>query len=788
MRASLLLARAVILSVLATSACRRAAVPPPPPRAPQTAGTLQVRGLHAPVSVLRDAAGIPHISASNTDDLFFAQGFTQAQDRLFQMDLWRRASQGRLAEVLGSNFIERDAMTRRIRFRGNLDEEWAAYGPDTHRIATAFVAGINAWVRTARADLPEEFVLAGWAPELWKPEDLLTRTDAFLAGGNALDELFRARLTAAIGAARTDALLPLPGGVRTTADPGVDFGAITFVVPDAVRRIGTPPFVSALAARVTDAARPNAERLAMAADAGRPPATDSGGSSGTAAQGAIPALLRPGSTAVVTRDAGDNRSTHLIAAEFGSPDVPSRRYIVHLQAPGWNVIGATAPWLPGVSIGHNERIAWAFTPSRVDTQDIYVEHFNPENPRQVRRGARWVDMDVDFERIGLKGRDEPFEYERQYTSNGVVIAIDKDRHLLYTLRWSGTEPGGAGELAALAVDRAQSFAEFQTALGRWKMPTAEFVYADVDGRTERAVAGLVPVRQEGTGAVPRAGWTGQGGWSGWTTPSARADVPVPGGMAVSTERLDPASASVRWLGDAGAAVDAVRVWNEPLPLQTRWLLGELAAAKDLRPEAEALRSRLVAWNGRVGLPEDETALFSSWLTSLRWDLTDGVVPTEFRQGLATDMNPAESIWSNAKSMEDSGSRKVHSVMGKALINAADSVSRGGSVTFAHPLAAFDTTRKRFNIGPIALPGASPLQLLSDGRLLTTLGLSLTPANWNQSVIRVGTGQSGSPASPHYDDMSVNWSNNRKVNLLFDQIDAMTAGAALLKLEPVQLAR
>ena len=106
---------------------------------------------------------MPHIVAATRDDLFFAQGFVQAEDRLFQMDLWRRSVQGRLAEVLGANFVGRDAMTRRIQYRGNLDDEWASYGPDTRAIASAFVRGINAWVTIARERPPEEFLLAGWS-------------------------------------------------------------------------------------------------------------------------------------------------------------------------------------------------------------------------------------------------------------------------------------------------------------------------------------------------------------------------------------------------------------------------------------------------------------------------------------------------------------------------------------------------------------------------------------------------------------------------------------------------
>src|SRR5207344_2286969 len=150
--------------------------PPAAPPLPQVDGTLTVDGLGAPVTVLRDRWGIPHISATSQEDLFFAQGFVQAQDRLFQMDLWRRSVQGRLSEVLGANFIERDAMTRGVQFRGRAELDWTRYGADTRAIATAFARGVNAWIRSASDNLPEEFALAGWQPEPWAPEDVLNRT------------------------------------------------------------------------------------------------------------------------------------------------------------------------------------------------------------------------------------------------------------------------------------------------------------------------------------------------------------------------------------------------------------------------------------------------------------------------------------------------------------------------------------------------------------------------------------------------------------------------------------
>src|SRR5216117_3385346 len=187
----------ILLAAAALAARGRPASPPArrAPALPQASGTLAVAGLAQPVRVIRDRFGIPHITAETQEDLFFAQGFVQAQDRLFQMDLWRRSAQGRLAEILGPNFIERDAMTRRMQYAGDLETEWASYGPDARAIASAFVRGVNAWVTVAQERPPEEFLRAGWRPELWSPLDLLNRTDAFVASGDAIDEVERRQLS-----------------------------------------------------------------------------------------------------------------------------------------------------------------------------------------------------------------------------------------------------------------------------------------------------------------------------------------------------------------------------------------------------------------------------------------------------------------------------------------------------------------------------------------------------------------------------------------------------------------
>jgi penicillin amidase len=381
-------------------------------------GTLDVSGLSAPVRIVRDRWGTAHIYARNQNDLFVAQGFVQAQDRLFQMDLWRRAAQGRLAQILGPNFVERDAMTRRVQYAGDLDAEWASYGPETQAIATAFVRGINAWVARARARPPEAFVLAGWLPDVWLPADLLNRTDAFVESGDAVEEIQRAKMSDVIAAA--------------------------------IRRVGAAPFLV-----------------------------------GAEAPEGLPRPRAPGRA-----EAGRGLAIAVSEAR-GRFDQPSTRYLVHLNAPGWNVIGVTAPWLPGVAVGHNERIAWGMTPLAVDTQDVYAE---PASASNLHRDA-----------LVVKGRSEPLPFDTERTPHGIVVASDRELGLTFAVRWSGFEPGTAAELGALALDRAASWTEFRAALARWKMPARRVVYADADGNIGFQDAALVPLRDRDRE------------WRGWLT-------------------------------------------------------------------------------------------------------------------------------------------------------------------------------------------------------------------------------------------------------------------------------
>lgn len=789
MDVSLARASLVFVSLLVLAACGRTTPSPPAdPVPPQTSGTLQVRGLRAAVTVARDSWGIPHITAANDDDLFFAQGFVQAQDRLFQMDLWKRAVQGRLSEVLGANFIDRDAMTRRVQFRGDIDREWASYGPDTRAMALAFTNGINAWVRLARAQPPEEFGLAGWAPEYWKPEDLLNRTDAFLASGNAVDDLFRARLVASIGAARTREILPMPPGRTTTTEPGVDLAAITYLVPDTLRRVGTAPFFLTLATAASSAPRPS-QRPTNPADS----VADDDGSPGRDVL-----LPTPEGVAWTVPAAKSATGAPLLAVQrVQAFEVPGRHYLVHLSSPGFEVAGATPPWLPGVAIGHNARIAWGMTAAAdADTQDVFVERLNPADPHQVERDGRWVDMAVDHERIDVKGRARPFEYDRQYTPNGVVIALDRQRHLVYTLRWSGSEPGGAAGLSALAIDRARSWAEFQAAVTRWRVPPAEFVYADVDGRTARLTAGLLPLRPTGTGTLVTAGWDSARGWSGWEQAGVRRLDLNPDGEAAVVGGSEPSTSSrIATLLASGRTrtLDDVRTMQGDVHTEAGLrLLAVLAALPSVPRELDTVRARLTMWDGQMRGDSAEGRLYLRWEAAVRRLIAERLVPTEFAPDFARRIDIVDVVTRPRRPWFDSAATR-DAVLMQALAAAADAGSSDSSrrgagpeaapLVFQHPLAVFDAARRRFNVGPFPRAGSYDTIFAADRRSGPTFRAIFDVADWDRSVAVVAPGQSGSPSSVHYDDLAGRWAEGNDVPLPFSAAAVSAATKDLLRLTP-----
>jgi len=465
---------------------------------PQIEGTIDIPGLQADVEVIRDSWGVPHIFADNADDVFFAQGFVQAQDRLWQMDMYRRAAEGRLSEIFGPEMLEHDRIARLLGFRGPwTDAEFSSYHPEGRRILEAFAAGVNAYIAHAEEEgtLPVEYTLTGLSPEPWALESSLLRTETAMPLGDIRSELSLAQRVAELGAEEANRRAR-PTPYRDLVPPeGVDYSIITNAAAAGTRGFqGTrvePPLVAPY-----DTWAGAVASIELGANENSP------GSNNWALSGERTASGR----VIVANDPHRNVST------------PSLRYIVHLDAPGWTVIGATEPVLPGVSIGHNGRAGWGLTILGTDQSDVYVETVNPDNPGEVLFDGAWEPLRIEHDTVQVMGA-APEVIELKFSRHGPIFYEDGENRRAYAMRSTMHEPGTTGYLAGLRLDGVDSCIEFLEEIAYWKAPTENMVCGDAEGNIAWHGSALSPQRGGWDGRLPVPG-TGAYEWTGF-----RRDLP-----------------------------------------------------------------------------------------------------------------------------------------------------------------------------------------------------------------------------------------------------------------------
>jgi len=398
---------------------------------------FKVEGLSAPVRLLVDRYGITHIYANSINDVFWAQGFNVARDRLWQIDLWRRRGLGRLSEAFGPAYVDQDRASRLFLYRGDMAAEWRSYGPDAKQITTAFVAGINAFIEQIEdgpALLPIEFQKMGYRPARWEADDVV-RIRSHGLSRNVSSEVTRAKVACAAGLAADDLRVRLEPHWTATVPVGFDVCSLPPNVLD-VYHLATSGVIFA---KPSVSGQPRAARSEADPDAG------------LAAAGSNNWALAPARTTTGRPILGnDPHRAH---------QAPSLRYITHLHAPGLNVIGAGEPALPGVSIGHNERIAFGLTIFSIDQEDLYAYDTNPANPKQYRYRAGFEDMVVIEERIAVKG-DEARPAVLKFTRHGPVIFEDAANRRAYAVRTAWLQPGTAPYFGSMPYLRAQSWEAF----------------------------------------------------------------------------------------------------------------------------------------------------------------------------------------------------------------------------------------------------------------------------------------------------------------------------------------
>ena len=753
-------------------------------------GKMTAPGLQAQVRVQRDRWGVAHIYAGNQHDLFFAQGFVAAQDRLFQMEIWKRSGQGRLAEVLGPDAIERDISARRLLYRGDMDAEYSSYAPDGRQILEAFTSGINAYIDSLRRPhgpgLPVEFALAGFEPEHWRPEDCLSRLAAYSMTGNATAELLHAQLLTMFGAKRASELFDFDPAVQLDPVEGVNYAGLT------------PALVSHIVSGDT--------RVEF-----RPRQAHE--SNNWTVSAALSASGKP----LLAND------PHRVIAE------PSLRYIVHLVAPGWNVVGAGEPGLPGVAAGHNEQIAWGFTVFGLDQQDLYLEELDPADPNRYVTPAGWQRMQTRTEQIRVRGA-APVEVQLKFTRHGPVLWQDGTRAL--ALRWVGAEPGGAGYLGLLSVDRATNWQEFEAAMPRWKLPSENIVYADRQGNIGEHSTGLVPIRTNWTGLLPVPG-NGHYEWNGFV-PNAELPHsfnPPAGYIATANQRMIPdrypyavgyewwasdrflraqelieaAKAAARKLGVADMQAFQTDVVSRPARVLQGLLRAALASPTPTAPDANAAAaSWMLDWDCALRADSAQAALYEAWALGLRKAVFPLVVPPQaraalgeltMRQLIAALQTPRVEVFGPAPAQRRD--QLLLATLEAARVRLV--AQQGGNmqswswgamhqVRFRHPLDRQQDAAALVDRGPVARPGdGDVLQAtdFDDDSFEQTSGASYREvfdlADWDEARAINVPGQSGQPGSRHYDDLLPLWREGRYFPLVYSKaaVDRETTDTLLL---------
>ena len=734
----------------------------------QIEGETELAGLRDEVEVLRDRWGVPHIYAHNTDDLFFAQGYIAAQDRLWQLDMWRRWLEGRTAEISGPERFEADRMMRLLSWRGGLsEEELGSYHPETERILEAFVGGINAFIEDSADNLPVEFKLTGLRPERWTLATPTLRSTLSGVGGNIASDLRLAQRVASMG--------PEEANRRANPDPFYEL-----VVPD-----GFDPAIitdEVLRAFSTRAGRGFTVELLPEY---RQPETIANGNpvvntllAGVQWSPPMPPEYRDeiGSNNWVVAGSLSASGLPMLANDpHRQVTNPSLRYLAHLEAPGWSVIGAGEPALPGIAIGHNQHVAWGLTIVGTDQTDVFVEQLDPDDPSRVLYRGQFEPLRVERETIAVKG-EAPREVVFEFSRNGPIVYKDMDQGVAYAVRSFAQEPGTAPYLGSLRADQVSDCIEFLDAMSAWKHPSENMICGDVEGNISWRAAALTPNRTGPTpwyGRLPVPG-TGEYGWDGFRDDLPEELNPGRGWIATANHNIQPpgfhppimfktAQPSARYeriaevLSTGGSSDGRFTIEDfQRLQLDAFSAAGADAVSffegwisED--PDIEWARQQIAGWDGIFDRSSTGAALYLTW-----------------RRNVAVTARMEGTV------VED-GLRRTLAVMSE--LESDRSQWRWGRLniaTFGHPLlTVYDqiSVEKSGGAGTVYSNGATFREIFD-------------MADWEKGISTTSPGQSGQPGSLHYGDLIESWAGGDYFPLAYARTAVEEVAVHRLVLKPL----
>jgi penicillin amidase len=710
---------------------------------PRYEGKTSLRGLGEQVRIITDRWGVPHIHAANEKDLFFACGYVHAKERMWQMELMRRAGQGRLSEIFGEDQLERDKYMRVMGLREASRRDLEKLSPDMRDILISYSQGINAWMATRKNVWPPEFFLLRYRPEPWTPVDSLAikQVMCLLLCTDFPSEVIRGNLIYRVG--QEKALQVLEEGIEA------------------------PSF------------EPEKIRLSGLMDLVYP-----GQSNGWVLSGSRTASGRP----LLAND------PHL---EISLPPV---WYEVHLNCPTINVTGVSIPGLPAVIIGHNESIAWGLTNSTVDVQDLYLEKFDDDQNMYWDRNE-WKPLVKREEVFRIRGKKEPERIDVLWTSRGPVISpLVVESPQPVSLRWIVHEGGRAME-ACYLLHKAADWESFTEALRLFDAPSQIFIYADKNGSIGLYLGGRIPLRAKEAALFPFPSWREGGEWTGYVDEGQKPNLynPQEEMIVAANQKTVPGDYSFYLGVDWDAPFRAERIRERLLEEERHSVESFQALQADVYSKKAELvfpyLERIEGTGGKLeqalGILRDwdlrmnsgsAPALYSAFMNYLPEQIFLDELGEDFRSfdfffrrkeaGLLRILSDSDSPW-----FDDKGTAKIENreeIMQGALLKAYNHLEwkRGSSdqwdwakmnaVRYKHVLGRSPFFRF-FNLGSIPAGGGAftvKVNFLTPQKTSwsTSCRQIMDLSDWDRSLSVISSGQSGHFMSRFYDDQRHIWAN------------------------------
>ena len=779
--------------------------------------TLKIDGLNAPVEIIIDHWGIPHIYAQNEHDLFFAQGFNAARDRLFQFEIWRRQATGTVAEILGERELKRDIGTRLFQFRGDIRAEMNHYHDRGELIITAYVEGVNQYIELTRKNpdlLPIEFRLLGIKPHKWTPEVVISRHQGLL--GNINEELRIGRQVVLMGAEKTKTLNWFhPNDPLLALDSKIDGQLLMddiLEVYNAYRR----PVRFQPGDLVADARNDwkSYRNLAMIEEQEwqwieREEKSFWGSNnwvvSGDHTQSGYP---------MMANDPHRTQST------------PSLRYMSHLVAPGWDVIGGGEPEIPGISIGHNEYGAWGLTVFRTDAEDLYVYDLNPENQDQYLYKGDWENMRIIEDEIPVKNQ-KPVKVGHRYTRHGPVVHIDKKNNKAYAVRCGWLEIGGSPYLASLRMNQSKNFEEFKEACNYSNIPGENMIWADKAGNIGWQAVGIAPIRRNFSGLVPVPG-DGSYEWDGYLPIIAKPNVynPSSGIFLTANENVTPHNypykdalgfswsdpfrgdrvAEVLHSGKKQTLMSMAALQTDYYSIPARELI-PLLKELDIQDEKTArAKDLLLNWKEfELTKNSVEAGIYVAWERALKENMENLVAPEAAKKYYSSQLKNVIEwlVLPDGKFGPDPVKGRDEFVI-QGLKEAVDALTKQlgqdmdkwqyGQVKYKHiylkhPLsnAVKPKLREKLDVGPASRGGNGYTVGSTGNRNNQSSGGSfriiVDCVDWDQTLGTNNPGQSGNPDDPFYKNLFDIWAEDKFFPVFYSRAKVEEVSAKVFLLQP-----